>query len=157
MGTYKSTKIIDGFSTVFRQWRADSHCNQLHGYALKFKVIFEAKDLDSNNWVQDFGFLKNPKYVFDGMQIGDWFKYMFDHTLIISRDDPNQKIIKELGNLQIANIRNLDRVGCEAFAELVFVVMNLVINSDRNSKGRVQVFSVECIENEKNSAIYERK
>ena len=38
---YKSTKIIDGFSTCFRQWKAThSHCQYLHGYSISFKLIF---------------------------------------------------------------------------------------------------------------------
>ena len=35
MGKFQSTKVFDGFSTVFRQWRADgTHCQKLHGYGI---------------------------------------------------------------------------------------------------------------------------
>jgi 6-pyruvoyltetrahydropterin/6-carboxytetrahydropterin synthase len=41
MAKFKSTKIFDGFSTVFRQWKAeDTHCKFLHGYGISFKITF---------------------------------------------------------------------------------------------------------------------
>ena len=55
---YRSTKTYGnevGLSCCFRQWRADSHCNKLHGYSLGFRFIFEAVTLDERNWVYDFG------------------------------------------------------------------------------------------------------
>ena len=49
MKEYVSIKIFDGYSTAFRQWRAThSHCQYIHGYALKFKVWFEG-ELDEKN------------------------------------------------------------------------------------------------------------
>jgi len=45
MGTktkFQSTKIFDGFSTVFRQWRANgTHCRFLHSYGISVRVPFE--------------------------------------------------------------------------------------------------------------------
>ena len=33
MGKFQSSKVFDGFSTVFRQWRAkETHCRFVHGY-----------------------------------------------------------------------------------------------------------------------------
>ena len=53
--SYRSTKVFDGFSTVFRQWKAEgTHCRFLHGYGISFKVTFEG-ELDNRNWVWDFG------------------------------------------------------------------------------------------------------
>ncbi len=49
MEKYQSTKIFDGYSTVFRQWKAkDTHCQFLHGYGVSLKVWFEGK-LDEKN------------------------------------------------------------------------------------------------------------
>ena len=49
--SYKSTKLFEGFSCCFRQWRATkTHCRFLHGYAVSFKVTFEG-ELDHRNWV----------------------------------------------------------------------------------------------------------
>ena len=53
-----------GLSTAFRQWRAHSHCSKLHGYSLAFKFEFGTNELDSTNWVVDFGGLKSLKSIF---------------------------------------------------------------------------------------------
>jgi len=153
---YQSTKVIDGFSTCFRQWRAaESHCSKLHGYALKFKLVFESETLDSNNWVMDFGFLKKSTFKFDGFQIAEWFKKVFDHTVVIARDDPEFRAFQILEELGVAEIRVMDRVGCEAFAELVYNVIDLMLSHE--GKSEVKLVSVECIEHEKNSALFIKK
>ena len=73
MKNYKSTKLFEGYSTAFRQWRAShSHCKFVHGYALKFKVTFEG-NLDELNWVCDFGCFKRNG-------IKEHMKYMFDRA-----------------------------------------------------------------------------
>ena len=62
MGKFQSTKIFDNYSIAIRQWKAQhSHCQLLHGYALKFKVWFESNEpleenqLDEMNWIMDYG------------------------------------------------------------------------------------------------------
>ena len=62
--TFVSTKTYGaerGFAVAYRQWRAESHCNKIHGYALCFHFEFEAVDLDARNWVVDFGSLRSLK------------------------------------------------------------------------------------------------
>jgi 6-pyruvoyltetrahydropterin/6-carboxytetrahydropterin synthase len=150
---YRSSKIIEGFSTCFRQWRAkETHCSKLHGYAISFKVVFEAENLDHRNWVQDFGFMSRSKAEIDGKNLKDWFKYMFDHTTIIAADDPHLNHFIKLDDEGVLSLRVLDRTGCECFAELIYANLNRVVKSE--SGGRVRVYSVECIENMKNSAIF---
>ncbi len=158
---YKSTKIIDGFSTCFRQWKAkDSHCKYLHGYALSFKVVFEAETLDERNWVMDFGFMKKVEIKAHAMSINhrtttvkDWFDYWFDHTTIISTDDPKRDLFAELDKKQLIQLRIIPTSGCEKFAGFVFEFLRQVMYEQ--TKGRVKIKSVECIETPKNSAIYE--
>ena len=44
MGKFQSSKVFDGFSTVFRQWKAKTtHCRFVHGYGISFKVYFEGQ------------------------------------------------------------------------------------------------------------------
>jgi 6-pyruvoyltetrahydropterin/6-carboxytetrahydropterin synthase len=153
---YQSTKVIDGFSTCFRQWRAvESHCSKLHGYSLKFKLVFEAETLDDKNWVQDFGFTKVPfPYQIEGMNnVKSWFSYMYDHTLVVASDDPELDTFKKLHEAGLASVRVIKNVGCEAFAENVFVFINAVLILTKQAH-RVRLHSVECMEHEKNSAIY---
>ena len=52
---YNSTKTYGhdvGLSCSFRQWRAQSHCSKVHGYALSVKFTFAAEKLDERNWVR---------------------------------------------------------------------------------------------------------
>ena len=158
--SFRSTKIVDGFSTCFRQWKADgTHCKHLHGYAVYFKLTFEG-ELDHRNWVSDFGFMKRSNTIisFDpgfGMWEGtldQWFKLMFDHTTVIAADDPMFTNMLELHEKDACNLRILPVVGCEIFAKLVFDIVSQVVTAD--SDGRVRLVQVECFEHEKNSAIY---
>ena len=85
---FTSTKVFDGFSCCFRQWKATTtHCQFLHGYGVSFKVWFEG-DLDDRNWVWDFGGMKRAKTKIDGKSPKDWMDYMFDHTVLVAEDDP---------------------------------------------------------------------
>ncbi len=43
---YHSTKTYKQIGPVaYRQWKAGSHCDQIHGYALSFHFEFEADTL----------------------------------------------------------------------------------------------------------------
>ncbi len=141
---YRSYKEFNGYSTAFRQHKADSHCRYIHGYALRFKVWFDG-ELDHRNWVVDFGCFKRNG-------IKDWFKHMFDHTTIVAKDDPYLKHFEELHNSDLIQLRILDDVGCEKFAEYVFKYLNEQIKTD--TKGRVKVHKVQCWEHGENMAEY---
>ena len=46
---FKSTKLFDGFSCCFRQWKAETtHCKYLHGYGVSFRVTFEGQVVESS-------------------------------------------------------------------------------------------------------------
>ena len=143
---YQSTKLFDGYSTVFRQWHAeDSHCKYLHGYSLEFKVTFKCTTLDHRNWVQDFGSFKDNG-------IKKRLSHYFDHTTCVAKDDPTLDWFRMIGQKNIIQLREFDAVGCEKFAEFVFNLIDNVVKYE--SADRVRVHSVECIENKKNSALY---
>ena len=45
---FVSTKEYhDAFPCAYRQWRADSHCNLIHGYSFNMKFYFGTDDLDA--------------------------------------------------------------------------------------------------------------
>ena len=144
---YQSTKTYGnevGLSCCFRQYKADSHCNKLHGYSLGFRFTFEAAKLDERNWVYDFG---NCKW------IKAYLQDKFDHKLVVARDDPiNEDEFLHTTLSNIADIRYMDNVGCEKFAESVF--NHVAPKIEKSTKGRVSLFSVECFEHGANSAIY---
>ena len=153
MGKFQSTKVFDGFSCVFRQWKAETtHCKYVHGYGVSFKVWFEG-DLDERNWVWDFGGMKRAKTQIDGMNPKAWMDYMFDHTMLIAEDDPFIESFKLMDQAGAAQIRILPAVGAEKFAEYIYNKLQEFVNQE--TEGRVKIVRVEFMEHGRNSAIYE--
>ena len=149
---FQSTKIFDGYSTVFRQWRADgTHCQFLHGYGISFKIVFEG-DLDERNWVWDFGGMKRAKNTIDGMNPKQWMDNMFDHTTIIAEDDPYLENFKEMWKDGIIQLRIIPATGAEQFAKFIYDKVSEFIKVETDN--RVRVVNVEFKEHNKNSAIY---
>ena len=173
MAKYLSTKTYGndrGLSCVFRQWRSThSHCSLLHGYSIGIKLIFESETLDSRNWVMDFGGLKAFK---------EWSEWQFDHTTVVALDDPHLSKFKELAKLGkqadggVMDLRLVEAVGCEKFAELAYRTMNEILQAYKSGSswthpdGRVfearypvgadvRLRSVEVFEHDANSATYE--
>jgi 6-pyruvoyltetrahydropterin/6-carboxytetrahydropterin synthase len=142
---HQSTKTFGNYTVALRQHKAvHSHCKLLHGYALKFTVIFEADKLDDMNWVVDFG-------SFERSGVKAWMNKMFDHTLLIEKDDPYLDIFKGLEVERLCDLRVLDAMGCESLALMVFNKLNEFLKNQ--DAGRCRVVSVECFENDVNSAI----
>ena len=140
---FTSTKIIELGSCAFRQPQADSHCRFLHGYRLTAKFWFSAKHLDQNNWVVDFGGLKGLKKLMQDQ---------FDHTTCISQTDPKLDVFKKLRDAGVCDLRVMDGVGIEKFAEYCHTVADSYV--DELTDGRCKCSKVEVFEHENNSAIY---
>ena len=152
MGKFTSTKVFDGYSTVFRQWRAEgTHCRFLHGYGTSVKVWFEG-ELDERNWVWDFGGMKRAKGTIDGMNPKAWFDFMLDHTFIVAEDDPFRDSFLKMDAAGVAQVRVIPAVGAEQFAKFIYDKLQQFIDSE--TEGRVKVAKVEFREHEKNTAIY---
>lgn len=144
---YTSTKTYGheiGLSACFRQWRADSHCKLLHGYALGVKFEFGADKLDVRNWVVDFGSLKALKGRLEDT---------FDHTLLVAADDPMLGHFTRLDIAGLAKVVVVPATGCEAFAELIYTTTEIWLR-DAGYAPRVKLLSVEVREHGANSAIY---
>ncbi len=153
MSKFQSTKVFDGFSTVFRQWRAEgTHCRFLHGYGVSFKVWFEGM-LDERNWVWDFGGMKRAKGTIDGMTPKAWMDHMFDHTLVVAEDDPELQSFKDMDSRGVVQLRIVPATGAERFAKFVYDKLNDFVQEETN--GRVRISKVEFMEHSKNSAIYQ--
>jgi 6-pyruvoyltetrahydropterin/6-carboxytetrahydropterin synthase len=152
MEKFQSTKLFDGFSCVFRQWKAEgTHCRFLHGYGVSFRVWFEG-ELDERNWVWDFGGMKRAKGTIDSMNPKAWMDYMFDHTTIIADNDPELGLFKEMHYKNIIQLRIIPAVGAEQFAKYIYEKLNTFIQEE--TKGRVKITKVEFMEHSKNTAIY---
>jgi 6-pyruvoyltetrahydropterin/6-carboxytetrahydropterin synthase len=152
-----------GLSATFRQWKAKSHCNQLHGYALSIRLVFGCEKLDSRDWVVDFGALKPLK-----QQLVD----MFDHKTLIAQDDPELNRFLAMaghggsGDGAIAPVMDVvvvPAVGCEAFAGMIYAMANNWLHTTYVSSLMLDgvvppyglhVVLVEVREHGANSAIY---
>jgi 6-pyruvoyltetrahydropterin/6-carboxytetrahydropterin synthase len=141
----------------------------LHGYSIGIKLIFESETLDDRNWVMDFGGLKAFK---------EWAEWQFDHTTCVAEDDPHLDLFLEMARLGpydkggVIDLRIVEAVGCEKFAELVYRTMDHILKayqaggewthpdgrtfSARYPVGQgVRLRSAEVFEHAGNSAIYE--
>jgi len=145
---YISTKTYKHLGPVaYRQWRADSHCNLIHGYALSFHFEFECDTLDARNWCMDFGGLKPLKSLLE-----DWF----DHTLLVAEDDPMFKELTRLGELELAKITVVSKTGCEGLADFLYEYVNTIFLPTYYGKGeadRVWCCKVEVRETDSNMAM----
>jgi len=112
---YSTKTYSEAFPVAYRQWRADSHCNVVHGYALSIHLEFGAADLDARNWVVDFGSLKPLKDDFE-----DWF----DHTLLVAQDDPQRDTLIALRAHGLAKVVEVERTGCEGLSSFIFDYLN---------------------------------
>lgn len=143
---YQCTKTYDhDVSVAFRQWRADSHCKFIHGYALKIRVTFEGP-LDERNWIVDFGGLKLFKTELE---------QRYDHKLLIAKDDPHLKVYESLMSIGIADVRTVEHIGIESFAKDILVLAEeclTAIRSSRKVPPETRVVSVEVWEHPGNSA-----
>ena len=144
---YVSTKRYgheSGFSIAYRQHKADSHCRYIHGYSLAFEFEFEAETLDVRNWVCDFGGFRTLK---------DFLEQYFDHTLLVAKDDFALGAFKDLHDMGLVQLREVDKTGCEGIAEFLFWYVNEMWLID-NGYGGTGVFcrKVRVIETPNNSA-----
>ena len=145
--TFLSTKTFGhdlGISCAFRQWKAESHCRFVHGYALAFEFCFSAEELDVRNWVVDFGGLKGLKAILEDT---------FDHKLVVAEDDPHIEYFKQGHELGVLDLVVIPAGGCEKFAEMVYEVTEQWLK-DAGFAPRCHLVSVQVREHGANSAIY---
>jgi 6-pyruvoyltetrahydropterin/6-carboxytetrahydropterin synthase len=147
--TFRSTKTYGhdiGLSAAFRQWRADSHCKFIHGYALAVHFEFETEELDVRNWVVDFGSLKSLKQMLQDT---------FDHKLLVADDDPHRDVLLALTKLGVAEVVVVPATGCERFAEMIYECAEQWL-ADNGYSPRCRLALVEVREHGANSAVYTR-
>lgn len=144
---FVSTKTYSderGFSVCYRQWKADSHCNRLHGYALGFSFEFASENLDVRNWVVDFGSMKTLKDKLD-----EWF----DHTCLVAEDDPELETFKVLHSKGLIRMVVVEKTGCEGLSEfLANYIQEIWLKETGYSE--VTLRKVEVRETRSNSAMW---
>jgi len=147
---YTSTKEYhDSFPCAYRQWRADSHCNTIHGYSFSMKFYFGTDDLDVRNWAADYGGLKELKKILESQ---------FDHTLLVSADDPELETYMLLQEKKMAKLTILPRLGCEGLSDMLYKYVNGVYIPEMWGDGeakRLWCYRVEVRETQSNMAFRE--
>lgn len=140
---FKSTKRLSGYPCTHRQWRAESHCRFVHGYSRTFYFEFEAKELTKEGWVVDFGGLKEVK---------EWLNHMFDHTFLVSQDDPAMDEFKQLEKAGVLQLRVMPNPGMEGTALYVYEEASKILKKLYGDRAWISL--VEVSENENNTAQY---
>lgn len=147
---FTSTKEYhDAFPCAYRQWRADSHCSKIHGYSFSIKFYFGTNNLDIRNWSADYGGLKELKNILEEQ---------FDHTLLVSSDDPELDWYKEAEKRGIARLTILPKLGCEGLADMLYKYINSVYIPDLWGPAeaeRLWCYRVEVRETQSNMAFRE--
>lgn len=144
MAKFTSTKRFIGFPCTHRQWKAASHCKYVHGYSREFYFEFACNELSKEHWVMDFGGLKEVK---------KWLDYMFDHTFLVSADDPYLDKFREMDKDGIIQLRVMPNPGMEGTAKYVYDHVSQMVQEITDK--RVWITKVEVRENEKNSAFFQ--
>lgn len=144
---YRSTKTYRQIAPcAYRQWKADSHCNQIHGYAFSFHFEFETDDLDARNWAFDYGGLRPLK---------DKLEEWFDHTLLVAQDDPMRDELLRLGQLGLAKITEVEKTGCEGLSDFLYEYINTIFlpSCGKSEADRLWCCKVEVRETDSNMAM----
>jgi len=147
---WTSTKEYhDSFPCAYRQYLADSHCKNIHGYSFSMKFYFGGDELDSRNWLADYGGLKELK---------TFLEDKFDHTLLVSSTDPQLDWYKEAERRGIAKLTILPTLGCESLADMLYKYVNGVFIPEMWGTGeadRIWCYRVEVRETQSNMAFRE--
>jgi 6-pyruvoyltetrahydropterin/6-carboxytetrahydropterin synthase len=152
--TYKyvmTKEYHDAFPCAYRQWRSDSHCSLIHGYSFTIKLYFGSDELDVRNWTygMDYGGLKELKKILEDQ---------FDHTLLVSEDDPELETYKLLQEKNVAKLTILPKLGCEGLSDMLYKYVNGVYIPQYFGPGVAEkswCFRVEVRETQSNMAYRE--
>ena len=142
---YVSTKTYKQVGPVaYRQWRAESHCNMIHGYALSFHLELETETMEVRNSVMQYVTLSPLK---------DKLEEWFDHTLLVALDDPERELMLSLGKSGIAKITEVENTGCEGLATFLYEYVNTIFLKDYGEQDRIWCSKVEVRETDSNMAM----
>lgn len=145
---YVSTKNYGpeaGFAVAYRQWRAESHCRLIHGYAMGFYFEFESETIDFRNWCVDYGSLKSLKN-----ELVNWF----DHCLLVAEDDPEFATFKDLHERGLCKMTVVEKTGCEGLSKWLYDYVNEIWLPD-NGYNHVHCRMVKVTETPSNAAWFE--
>ena len=117
-------------------------CAKFHGYDRTVTMKIEG-EVDNYGWVFPFGAFK---------AIRSWLEYYFDHTAVISADDPRLDRLVDFNNVnKVFELRILPAgVSMEMSALFIWSITSLYVYAV--TQGRCHLVEVECREHEKNAS-----
>ncbi len=118
-------------------------CSRLHGHSWAITLTFEAKELDDNGFVIDFGDLHFIK---------DWIDLNLDHATALKKSDPMREECEKLEEMGLLKILWLGSASCEGIARSLYHIFQPMI--EEKTQGRVRLQSLHLEEDSKNSATF---
>jgi 6-pyruvoyltetrahydropterin/6-carboxytetrahydropterin synthase len=113
------------------------------------KFYFGTNNLDVRNWAADYGGMGDLKVILESQ---------FDHTLLVSNDDPELEFYKEMEKRKLAKLTIMPRLGCEGLADQLYRFVNGAYIPDhwgQSESERLWCFRVEVRETQSNMAFRE--
>lgn len=135
---YSTVKRFGPYGCAHRNHFVDTHCRYVHGYGITVTITFQCEFVTQPGFVEDFGDMGEIK-----KQLARWF----DHTLLISEQDPLLPAFQALqheGGCRVVVME--DSVSMEARAEMVIQWLH--------DAGWTTAVSVEVREHENNAGVY---
>ena len=121
MNEYNTQNYLRDTKTAFRQWRGKANFLTVNFYMdiMEFKVTFTGLfPLDQLNWVCDFGSFKRNG-------IKEHLSYMFDHTTVVAKDDPQLEFFKQLSYKNLIQLRVINDVDENSLNMYLIILMKL--------------------------------
>ena len=137
------TKTYRDIPLSHRQPLHSGRCSRLHGHSWAITLTFEAKELDDNGFVIDFG---------DLHFLGDWIDENLDHATALKESDPMCTECEKLEEQGLLKIIWVQSASCEGIAHFLYHTFQPMIEQKTN--GRVRIQSLRLEEDSKNSATY---
>ena len=122
------------------------HCSKIHGHNWSIIIEFQAKELDANGFVVDFGNLKYIKAFIDEH---------LDHACLFSKEDSQAQALSQSEFKDLFKILWIDNASCEGIAQFLFETFSQLVKE--KEAGRVFIRSLKLYEDEKNFVSYAPK
>lgn len=137
------TKTYRDIPLSHRQPFHEGRCSRLHGHSWAITLTFEAKELDGNGFVIDFG---------DLHFLQDWIDENLDHSTVLKENDPLLNECEKLEKYGLLKILLVKSASCEGIAHFLYHTFQPMIEQKTNGRVRIQTLHLE--EDSKNSATY---
>lgn len=126
-----------------RQPLHEGACSKIHGHNWSITIEFEAKVLDANGFVVDFGKLKYLKAFIDNQ---------LDHACLFAKDDTQVQALAESNFAPLFKIVWVDNASCEGIALYLYQQFSDLLKEREGD--RVWIHSLRLDEDDKNGVTY---